>query len=156
MSLHARHAAPATVAAGLAALALAPAAAPAQPFPGPGYPKYANEGRYPRRRPASTRSRPTAPRASRGGGSRSSTPTTGAAARSRGSTTRRAPARVTLDRSADGGRTWSFITETVDPGDNFAYTQVGNNLSGRVSRGALVCDEPGSSVGTVVARTNWF
>ena len=33
--------------AGLAALALTPAAAPAQPFPGPGYPKYANEGRYP-------------------------------------------------------------------------------------------------------------
>jgi hypothetical protein len=30
---------------------------------------------------------------------------------------------------------------TVDPGDNFAYTQVGNTLSGRVSRAACAQKE---------------
>ena len=34
---------------------------------------------------------------------------------------------------------YAFITETVDCGDDFVYKQVGSNLSGRVSRGALGC-----------------
>jgi hypothetical protein len=55
----------------------------------------------------------------------------------------------TPDRDTVGG--WDFVGETVDPGINFAYTKVGNNLSGRLSRGALVCGN-----GTVVVRTPWF
>ncbi|WP_152588151.1 hypothetical protein [Nostoc sphaeroides] len=46
---------------------------------------------------------------------------------------------------------WDYVGETVDPGINFAYTKVGNNLSGRLSRAALVC-----GTGTVVTRTNWY
>ena len=55
-----------------------------------------------------------------------------------------------IDRSANGGRTWSAVWETVDPGIDFAYTQVGNNLRGRVSRAALACDR------RAIVRTNWF
>lgn len=46
---------------------------------------------------------------------------------------------------------WEYVGETVDPGISFAYTQVGNNLAGRLSRGALVCGN-----GTVVTRTSWY
>jgi hypothetical protein len=60
-----------------------------------------------------------------------------------------------LDRSNDGGQTWANVTEPVDPGINYAYTKVGNNLSGRVSRAALVCRGSGSSF-VVLARTNWY
>ena len=38
-----------------------------------------------------------------------------------------------------GSACHAFITETVDCGDDFTYKQVGSNLSGRVSRGALGC-----------------
>ena len=34
---------------------------------------------------------------------------------------------------------------------SYAYTMVGNNLSGRYSRGALACVP-----GTVLARTAWY
>lgn len=60
---------------------------------------------------------------------------------------------VILDRtrttSVAGG--WEWVGETVDPGISFAYTKVGNNLSGRFSRGALVCGK-----GTVLTRTSWY
>lgn len=59
-----------------------------------------------------------------------------------------------LDRSDDGGRTWDTVTEPVDSGITFAYTKVGNNLNGRLSRAALVCR--GSTSGIVLARTNWY
>jgi hypothetical protein len=60
---------------------------------------------------------------------------------------------VFLDRTPDGDTVggWDYVGETVDPGINFAYTKVGNNLSGRLSRGALVCGS-----GTVVTRTSWY
>ena len=47
-----------------------------------------------------------------------------------------------------------MIRETVDPGISFAYTKIANNLQGRLARGALVCDENGTSL--VLARTNFF
>lgn len=60
---------------------------------------------------------------------------------------------VILDRtrttSTAGG--WEWVGETVDAGISFAYTKVGNNLSGRLSRGALVCGK-----GTVLTRTSWY
>ena len=46
--------------------------------------------------------------------------------------------------------TWANVIETVDPGINFAYTKVGNNLNGRLSRAALVCN------GVLLNRTNWY
>ena len=60
-----------------------------------------------------------------------------------------------LDRSNDGGRTWANVTEPVDPGISYAYTKVGNNLNGRVSRAALVCRGSGSTF-LVLARTSWY
>jgi hypothetical protein len=59
---------------------------------------------------------------------------------------------VILDRTpVHSTASWSWVEETVDPGDNFAYTKMGNNLNGRYSRGALACG-PGS----VLARTDWY
>lgn len=140
-------------AAAAAVLALAgAAAAQATPYHGSGYPAFAYEGRYPEATPCSyglnqSRTASWAGRSIRlkyfySGGC-------GSFAR-----IENAPrdCRVVLDRSTDGGRSWSWVLETVDPGIDYAYTQVGNNLSGRVSRGALVC----GSNGTVVVRTNWY
>ncbi len=57
---------------------------------------------------------------------------------------------VMLDRSTDGGVSWAWVREFVEPGLDFAYTKMGNNLEGRFSRGALVCD------GLVIVRTDWW
>ena len=59
---------------------------------------------------------------------------------------------VFLDRTrySNDVSSHEYVGETVDPGINFAYTKVGNNLNGRLSRAALVCGVP------VVARTNWY
>lgn len=59
-----------------------------------------------------------------------------------------------LDRTSDAPSgtptTWEWVRESVDSGIDYAYTQIGNNLNGRVSRAALVCS------GTVYARTAWY
>ncbi len=57
---------------------------------------------------------------------------------------------VYLGRSADRGRTWALVSEPVDPGIDFAYTKVANNLDGRLSAAALICDS------NVLAWTNWY
>jgi len=60
--------------------------------------------------------------------------------------------KVYLDRTPTTSRaSWDWVAETVDRGITYAYTQVGNNLSGRWSRGALVC-----GAGRVLARTDWY
>jgi hypothetical protein len=61
---------------------------------------------------------------------------------------------VWLDRTPDGNTVggWDYVGETVDPGINYAYTKVGNNLNGRLSRGALVCGPRN----LVIARTGWY
>jgi len=58
--------------------------------------------------------------------------------------------RAYLDRSDDGGDNWVNTSEPVEAGLTYAYTKIGNNLDGRVSRAALVCD------GGVLDRTNWY
>ncbi|MEU9183120.1 hypothetical protein AB0D14_00840 [Streptomyces sp. NPDC048484] len=56
-----------------------------------------------------------------------------------------------LDRSDDGGAEgWVNTSEPVEAGLTYAYTKIGNNLDGRVSRAALVCNDG------VVDRTNWY
>jgi len=63
-----------------------------------------------------------------------------------------ADCKVYLDRTPSSNRAhWDWVAETVDPGINYAYTQVGNNLNGRLSRGALVC-----GAGQVLTRTGWY
>lgn len=57
---------------------------------------------------------------------------------------------VILDRSTDGGMSWTWVRELIKPGFDYACTKMGNNLEGRVSRGALACD------GQVIVRTDWW
>jgi hypothetical protein len=146
--------------AGIAGLALAASlalatGAQAAPFDsGAGYPRFANEGKYPENtnctyglqqsRTGSWGGRTIRLRYYYSGGC--------------GSFARidNAPrdCSVWLDRTPDrdtvGG--WDYVGETVDPGINFAYTKVGNNLNGRLSRGALVCGPRN----LVIVRTGWY
>ncbi|MFG2683250.1 hypothetical protein [Streptomyces sp. NPDC048392] len=55
--------------------------------------------------------------------------------------------RGALDSGA--GRADGWAPETVDPGIDYAYTKIANNLNGRVSRTRLTCD------GHVWAQTGW-
>jgi hypothetical protein len=141
-----------TALAGLAVVATMAVAGSAQaaPFHNGDYPRYAYEGRYPERTPCSYSLNQS--RVASWGGHRITlryyySGRCGSFAR-----IDNAPRACTaiIDRSANGGRTWSSVWETVDRGIDFAYTQVGNNLSGRVSRAALACDRQ------LVARTRWF
>ncbi|MFD0210456.1 hypothetical protein ACFVH9_15300 [Streptomyces hirsutus] len=63
----------------------------------------------------------------------------------------RANCAAVLERSSNGvGRADGWVSETVDPGITYAYTKIGNNLHGRVSRALLTCD------GHVLAETGWY
>ncbi|PZT70266.1 hypothetical protein DN402_32540 [Streptomyces sp. SW4] len=63
----------------------------------------------------------------------------------------RANCAAVLERSNTGaGRADGWVSETVDPGIDYAYTMIGNNLNGRVSRALLACD------GHVLAQTGWY
>ncbi|WP_055597503.1 hypothetical protein [Streptomyces hirsutus] len=63
----------------------------------------------------------------------------------------RANCAAVLERSNNGvGRADGWVSETVDPGITYAYTKIGNNLHGRVSRALLTCD------GHVLAETGWY
>jgi hypothetical protein len=56
-----------------------------------------------------------------------------------------------LQRSNDGvGRVDGWVSESVDPGITYAYTQMGNNLNGRVSRALLSCE------GHDLTQTGWY
>ena len=48
--------------------------------------------------------------------------------------------RVVLERSSTGFVLgWGWVLETVDPGINYAYTKVADNLQGRLSRSYVQC-----------------
>lgn len=145
-----------TMLAGVAALAALAMAVPAQAAPshGPGYPAFAHEGRYPEATPCNYRLQQS--RTGTWGGRRIALKyfySGGCGSFARIDNAPRDCVAL-LDRSTNGGRTWSWIQETVDPGINFAYTMVGNNLSGRVSRAALACGP--SAPRQVITRTNWY
>ncbi|CAL9349562.1 hypothetical protein [Streptomyces sp. enrichment culture] len=56
-----------------------------------------------------------------------------------------------LERSDSGaGRADGWVSETVDAGLDYAYTKIGNNLNGRVSRAILACD------GHALVNTGWY
>lgn len=59
---------------------------------------------------------------------------------------------VFLDRTLDPYYTyeWTFVAEGVDPGINYAYTQVGYNYKGIYSRSAVVCNSK------IVYRSVWY
>ncbi|MDQ1038403.1 hypothetical protein QFZ75_004819 [Streptomyces sp. V3I8] len=56
-----------------------------------------------------------------------------------------------LDRSDDDGATWANTSEPVGAGLTYAYTKIGNNLNGRVSRTALL--SPSAATATAAADT---
>ncbi|MEU1852468.1 hypothetical protein ABZ499_25155 [Streptomyces sp. NPDC019990] len=63
----------------------------------------------------------------------------------------RANCAAVLQRSDSGaGRVDGWVSETVDAGIDYAYTQMGNNLNGRVSRAVLSCD------GHDLVATGWY
>ncbi|MEU0477345.1 hypothetical protein ACFW5S_34045 [Streptomyces olivaceus] len=63
----------------------------------------------------------------------------------------RANCAAVLERSGSGaGRADGWVSETVAPGIDYAYSKIGNNLNGRVSRALLACD------GRVRAQTGWY
>ncbi len=140
------------LAAGGAAVALALAAvpAPAAPYSGGNYGAYAREGRYPtvsgcagtfRQVGATQHAEGMALKYYYSG-------SCGSFARVENS---RANCAAVLERSDSGtGRADGWVSETVDPGLTYAYTKIGNNLSGRVSRALLTCD------GHIWAQTPWY
>ena len=138
--------------AGVAIVATMAVAGPAQaaPFHNGNYGRYAYEGRYPENTPCRYSLKQS--RVASWGGRRITLRyyySGGCGSFARIDNAPRACTAI-IDRSANGGRTWSSVWETVDPGIDFAYTKVGNNLRGRVSRAALACNRH------LVARTGWF
>ncbi|MEW2506290.1 sialidase family protein [Amycolatopsis sp. NPDC047767] len=59
---------------------------------------------------------------------------------------------IVVDRSDDGGASWSSEEEWMDNG--WAETKIANNLNGRLARGALVCDNLSGPL--FIFRTNWY
>ena len=60
--------------------------------------------------------------------------------------------KVVVNRSGDGDPSdySGSVAEFVDKGDDFAYTQIANNLNGRLARAGVVCD------GHTQAKTGWY
>ena len=137
----------------LAAMAVA-GTAQAAPFHNGDYPRYAYEGRYPDNTPCTYSLNQS--RVATWGGRRITLRYYYSGGCGSFARIDNAPrdCSVWLDRTPDrdtvGG--WDYVGETVDPGINFAYTKVGNNLNGRLSRGALVCGPRNY----VIARTGWY
>lgn len=53
------------------------------------------------------------------------------------------------DRISDGA-----VSESVDPGIDFAYTKMANNLNGRLAKATLVCRDVNGS--WALAYTDWY
>ncbi|MGW2175780.1 hypothetical protein ACWC1C_35160 [Streptomyces sp. NPDC001705] len=140
------------LAAGGAAAALALSAVPAQaaPYSGGNYGAYGMEGQYPTVSScAGTFQQVGATRYAEGMALKYFySSRCGSFARIENS---RANCAAVLERSNSGaGRADGWVSETVDPGINYAYSKIGNNLNGRVSRALLTCD------GHVWAQTAWY
>ncbi|WP_406497526.1 hypothetical protein OHB06_45555 [Streptomyces sp. NBC_01604] len=133
-----------------AVLALTPVSAQAAPFQGGNYGAYGMEGQYPTISSCSgTFGQVGATRYAEGMALKYFySSKCGSFARIENS---RANCAAVLERSDSGaGRADGWVSETVDPGITYAYTKIGNNLNGRVSRALLACD------GHVLAQTGWY
>jgi hypothetical protein len=126
--------------------------AQAAPFNSPGYPRFTYEGSYPESTPCTYSQ--LASRTATWSGRNITLKyfySSGCGSFARIDNAPR-DCKVYLDRTLSNNvNSWEWVAETVDSGISFAYTKVGNNLSGRFSRGALVCGS-----GTVLTRTNWY
>ncbi|GHG99818.1 hypothetical protein [Streptomyces lanatus] len=133
-----------------AMLALTPFTAQAAPHSGGNYGAYGFEGQYPTVGGCAGSFRQVGPTKTADGMSLKYfySDRCGSFARIENS---RANCAAVLERSNSGAaRADGWVSETVDAGINYAYTKIGNNLSGRVSRALLACD------GHALASTNWY
>lgn len=131
-------------------MALLPASAQAQPFSGGNYGAYGNEGQYPTTNFCTGTFRQIGATQSAEGMALKYfySDKCGSFARIENS---RAGCAAVLQRSDNGaGRIDGWVSETVDSGINYAYTMMGNNLNGRVSRALLACD------GHDLVSTGWY
>lgn len=138
---------------GIGVLTAAPAAQ-AAPYNSAGYPRFSYEGRYPGSTPCSGHFRQVGPTRTASWRGRTISlkyfysDGCGSFARIDNATP---DCWAVVDRTPGTDRsTWAWVGETVDPGINYAYTKMANNLNGRYSRGALACS------GTLLARTDWY
>ncbi|CAL9656641.1 hypothetical protein SUDANB176_06819 [Streptomyces sp. enrichment culture] len=130
--------------------ALLPTSAQAAPYSGGNYGAYAREGQYPAVSGCSGTFRQIGPtrHAENMALKYFYSDACGSFARIENS---RANCAAVLERSNNGAhRADGWVSETVDPGITYAYTMIGNNLHGRVSRALLACD------GHVLAETGWY
>lgn len=59
--------------------------------------------------------------------------------------------KVVVNRSGNGTHNYKgSVAESVDKGDDFAYTKIANNLNGRLARAGVVCD------GHTQVKTGWY
>ncbi|MFI6013231.1 hypothetical protein ACIBAG_31185 [Streptomyces sp. NPDC051243] len=133
-----------------ALLALTPLTAHAAPHQGGNYGAYAYEGQYPTVGGCAGTFRQVGPTKTAAGMSLKYfySAKCGSFARIENS---RANCAAVLERSNSGaGRADGWVSETVDAGINYAYTKIGNNLDGRVSRALLACD------GHALTTTGWY
>lgn len=133
-----------------AMMALTPLTAQAAPHSGGNYGAYAHEGQYPTVSGCSGTFRQVGPTGTAEGMRLKYfySDRCGSFARIENS---RANCAAVLERSNSGaGRADGWVSETVDAGTDYAYTKIGNNHNGRVSRALLTCD------GHVLAHTNWY
>ncbi|WP_050793712.1 hypothetical protein [Streptomyces viridosporus] len=133
-----------------AVMALLPASAHAAPYSGGNYGAYALEGQYPTVSGCSGTFRQIGPTRYAGSAALKYfySDSCGSFARIENS---RANCAAVLERSNNGThRADGWVSETVDSGVTYAYTKIGNNLHGRVSRALLACD------GHVLAETGWY
>ncbi|MEU0246978.1 hypothetical protein ABZ192_22145 [Streptomyces sp. NPDC006235] len=133
-----------------AVMALLPTAAHATPHSGGNYGAYGNEGQYPTMNYCSGTFRQVgATKYAEGMALKYFySEKCGSFARIENS---RPGCAAVLQRSDNGvGRVDGWVSETVDSGITYAYTQMGNNLNGRVSRALLSCD------GHDLTQTGWY
>lgn len=63
--------------------------------------------------------------------------------------------KVTVYRDGNGDRVSdATVTETVDPGIDYAYTKIANNLNGRLAKAFLTCTAAGQN--WIVLSTDWY
>ncbi|MEU4485625.1 hypothetical protein [Streptomyces purpurascens] len=133
-----------------AVMALLPTSAQAAPYSGGNYGAYGMEGQYPTTSFCSGTFRQVGPTKYAEGMALKYFYSDKCGSFARIESSRPGCAAV-LQRSDSGaGRVDGWVSETVDSGINYAYTQMGNNLSGRVSRALLSCD------GHDLTSTGWY
>jgi hypothetical protein len=133
-----------------AVMALLPTSAHAAPHSGGNYGAYGNEGQYPTTSFCNGTFRQIGPTKYAEGMALKYFYSDKCGSFARIENSRPGCAAVLHRSNSSVGRVDGWVSETVDSGINYAYTQMGNNLNGRVSRALLTCD------GHDLTATGWY